>query len=205
MLLMLAGGAGIITTLATVLLSFSRIEEGDAIGVVVLLVVGLALLWLAARSSIVDRALTRVIDGALRRFTDLDVRDYHQLLRLADDYRVSELQADEQDWLAGSPLRDLRLPDEGVLVLEVTRRGGHWVGAPGPDTALQPGDVVVLYGRQDSIARLDARPAGAVVGDAEAARERQRHHLEEAAEGAAGEAAAPSTDPGGSAGSGSVT
>ena len=50
------------------------------------------------------------------------VCDYAGLLRLSRGYVVSELLVGDQDWLAERKLKELRLTDEGILVLGVEKR-----------------------------------------------------------------------------------
>ncbi len=162
MTLVLLGNAGVVTVLVSLLLSFGDVSDSDeALLRLALLAGGLAVVWMAARSRWMNRALSRVIERGLRRFTDLDTRDYVGLLRLAEDWVVAEVEVEEDDWMCSVPLRDLDLPEEGIVVLGIDRRDGHWVGAPSGKTAFHPGDVVVLYGTKDSIDRLDHRERSA--------------------------------------------
>ncbi len=158
MSLILLGNAGIVSGLAALLLSFNAVTgSGDAALRLTILTLGLVLLWRFAASQIVDRAMSRVIERALRRFTDLDVRDYAGLLRLADQWVVGEIEVDEGDWLCDVPLGALDLAAEGVLVLGIERADGRWVGAPNRESRLHDGDVAVIYGKRDTIERIDAR------------------------------------------------
>ena len=163
MTLMLMGSAGIVTVLASVMLTFASTaasDSGSSTMALLALVAGtLALLGLMKLRP-VDRALSRVIRVALRRFTDLDVRDYAALLEIHGGYAVSELLVDERDWIAGHTLAELRLNDEGVIVLGVQRVVGDYVGAPDGDTRVDAGDVLILYGQGDQIAELDVRARG---------------------------------------------
>lgn len=156
--LVLVGNAGVVTVLVSLLLSFGSVSSpGQAAIRLGLLVVGLLGVWSVARSELANRALERVIERALRRFTDLDTRDYVGLLRLSDSWVVAEIEVEEDDWMCNTPLKDLALPEEGILVLGVERTDGRWVGAPAASTVLHPSDVAVLYGTQESIDRLDQR------------------------------------------------
>lgn len=83
-----------------------------------------------AASRIVDLALTRLTEWALRRYTDLNVRDYDKLLHISDDFAVAELEPRDGDWVAGRRLDELRLRDEGLIVLGVYRRDGTYLGVP---------------------------------------------------------------------------
>ena len=165
MLLMLAGSAGIVTAVATLMLSFAGTGGQARLERLAALAAGLAVVVVLARSAAVDRALSRLIAWALKRWTTLDVRDYAALLHLADEYAVMELQVQRDDWVAGRTLRELALREEGVAVLGVQRADGAYVGAPAPDTAIEIGDTVILYGRTPRLCEIDDRPAGPA-GDA---------------------------------------
>jgi uncharacterized protein with PhoU and TrkA domain len=83
-------------------------------------------------------------------------RDYATVLDLSGDYAVAELQVRAGDWVANQSLRELRLRDEGVVVMGI-HRAGAYLGAPGPDAVIAPEDTLVLYGREARIAELDRR------------------------------------------------
>ncbi|MDX1649777.1 MAG: TrkA C-terminal domain-containing protein [Myxococcota bacterium] len=156
--LMLLGNAGFVTAVSTLILGFvGRQSPGEVWGRILVLAAGLAVLWRLATSAWVDRHLSRLVDRALRRFTDLEVRDYASLMQLGGDYKLSELTVDEDDWVADRPLRDTRLRDEGMIVLGVHRADGTYLGAPEGDTRIVPGDTLLIYGPEDSVAQLDAR------------------------------------------------
>lgn len=192
MLLMLLGNAGIVTVISTLILSFVDTQGPREWGLkITILVGGLALLLFLARSQLVERVLNRIILWALRRWTDLDVSDYAGLLHLAGDYRVVELHVDPGEWLEGRTLAELRLSEEGILVLGVETPAGY-EGTPRGGTLLEAGFTLILYGRTAAIEDLDRRPAG-IRGDAahhravaEQARveEREEEALEAAAEAA---------------------
>jgi K+/H+ antiporter YhaU regulatory subunit KhtT len=169
--LVVLGNAGIVTVLASVVLSA---KGGITLARAGTLVAGLAVLALLARTRLLERA----IDAALHRWTDLEVRDYADLLRLTGDFAVVELQVDDRDWLAENALGELHLRDEGVVVLGITRAGGAWVGAPDGDTILHAGDVLVVYGREDRVCELDDRRGGATGDAAHAAAVAEQERLE---------------------------
>jgi len=178
-ILMLLGNAGIVTAVSSLILSFSGLREAEGFTGslwfrMTMLIAGLSALLLIAQSKWVDRWMSRVIRKALNKWTTLDVRDYAGLLHLAGDYAVVELNVKEDDWLAGNKLKDLGLNREGILVLGIERAGGHnYIGAPRGDTAVEPGDTVALYGRQQALASLDERRRGSEGG---------RKHVEAVAE-----------------------
>ena len=161
-LLMLLRSAGLLTAASTLMLSFVSVEDRTE-GLVrfLCLLGGLMAIWLFARSRWIDLWMSRAIARALKRYTDLDTRDYAALLHLAGEYAIMELEVGPSSWLAGRTLDELRLPDEGVLVLGIARPDGSYFGAPRGGASVQPGDTVVLYGRSPELAALGRRRADA--------------------------------------------
>lgn len=158
--LMLLGAAGIVTSLTSLLLSFSDASGGQTGRRVMALAAGLLALRLLAGSRVVDRALTRLTEWALRRYTRLDMRDYDKLLHIGDDFSVTEVAPRDGDWLLGRRLDELALREEGIIVLGIYRRDGRYLGVPSGPTALEPGDRLVLYGEESRVCALADRPAG---------------------------------------------
>ena len=165
MTLMLLGNAGIVTVVSTMVLSFAQDKDAEPhwyesrVFLGALLVLGLYTLWKLSSSKLVDRVMTRVIERALRRWTDLVVRDYVALFRLQGEYEVAEMVVEADGWMAGKSLIDLRLSQEGVLVLGI-ERGEGYIGAPKGTMEVEAGDRLVLYGRGEVLTDLDERPEG---------------------------------------------
>ncbi len=160
LVLMLAGSAGIVTVMATLLLSFVNADREQALLRLAVLAGGLAVILVISKSPTVDRWLSRVIARALTRWTDLDARDYERLLHLADDFAVVELVIRPEDWIAGRTLAELNLRDEGVAVLGVQRPDGSYVGSPISTTRINHYDTLVAYGPAARLSELDQRPRG---------------------------------------------
>ncbi|MFH5803283.1 TrkA C-terminal domain-containing protein [Alienimonas sp. DA493] len=164
MILMLLGNLGVATVAGTVMLSVSQFTGANdprkvafAVGV---LLAGTATLILLANSEWVERRLNRIISRALRKYTSLNVQDYVALLHLAQGYVISELRVEPEDWLANKTLIQLALPQEGVLVLGVQRKGGTYVGAPHGETMIRPYDTLLVYADGGRVEELDSRRAG---------------------------------------------
>lgn len=161
MALMLAGSAGIVTVIATLVAGLAGATGGQPWMRLATLAAGLGVLLWAASSRWFDRAMQPLIRRLLTRWGHLEARDYAAMLNIHGEYAVSELQVTEGSWLADRDLQDLRLSDEGVLVLGVHRDAETYIGAPRAEVVLQPGDLLVLYGHAQRIEDLDARPRGA--------------------------------------------
>lgn len=157
--LMVTGNAGFVTLVASVMLPFvTSGGTGDTLARLGLMVTGLTMISLITRHRGFQRLLTKIAGRLLNRFSDLELRDFHHLMRLSRDYAITELQVAPGDWLAGRKLSDLDLPDEGVLLLAIQRSNLEFIGAPRGSTAIQPGDTVYLYGRASVLSDLDNRP-----------------------------------------------
>jgi len=196
LLLMLFGNAGIVTAIASVVLTLITFEgEGSFVLRVSILFGGLILLWIIASLRWVDVHLSKIIGWALTRYTDLDVRDYASLLHVAGEYKVTELYIEKSDWLTQRQLQELRLQDEGVQVLGITRGEGTYIGAPDGSTKVHAGDTLILYGRDSALVQLDQRRRGRN-GDLEhkQAVERQKEVVEGQKKDDATEADTPSSN-----------
>ena len=161
MALMLLGSVGLATSIAGILAGMvGRADVGDRLTRGLVLVGGLGVIYWISMSKRVDRRLTFVIGRGLARFTDLDVRDYAALLHVSGEYEVKEMLAVPGAWMTGRTLGELRLRDEGILVLGIVRAGGSYLGVPTKETRIDPGDTLILYGRDGRFAELTSRPTG---------------------------------------------
>ena len=147
--LMLTGSIGVPTVIATVVVSFLTTSQSDTwwepVGV---LASGLLALTLLARSNWVEMRINRMMAWSLRRWTNLDVRDYVSLLQLQNGYAVTEMLVEEGDWLEGKSLLKAALAREGVLVLAIFKKDGEYIGAPLASDLIEAQDILVLYGHR---------------------------------------------------------
>ena len=169
MALMLLGSVGLATSIAGILAGVvGKAHAGDRLIRTLVLLGGLGVIYWISMSKRVDRRLSSVIGRALARFTDLDVRDYAALLHVSGEYEVKEMLAVPDAWMTGRTLGELRLRDEGILVLGIVRVDGSYLGVPTKQTRIEPGDTLILYGRDGRFAELTSRLAGADGDDAHA-------------------------------------
>lgn len=162
MSLMLLGNAGIVSVMASLLLTF--IDDTDTAFTLptrmLLLIGGIVLLLILFNSRLVNRGLSKIIHYALQKYTDLNVQDYSGLLHLAGEYEISEVFVEKDDWLAEKSLSTLALPKEGLFILGINRKNGSYLGVPGRNSVICAGDTLVLYGRASSIRRINTRKKG---------------------------------------------
>jgi K+/H+ antiporter YhaU regulatory subunit KhtT len=161
MLLMLIGNIGVPTVVATLVVSLLTATQTENWWVpLLLLILGLGTLLYLAKSKWLEVHLNRVLARILKRWTDLEVRDYISLLQLQNGYAVSEMLVEPGDWIENRSLADAALSHEGILVLGIQRKDGAFVGAPRALDTVQAGDVLVLYGEGRRLEELDARTSG---------------------------------------------
>lgn len=163
MILMLIGNIGIPTMIATLAVSLITTAQAEHWwNPILLMLAGVALLIYAARSTLIEKHLNKILARILKRWTNLEVQDYISLLQLQNGYAVNEMLIQQGDWLDGKQLSEANLPHEGILVLGIQRSGGEYIGTPRADDVIRQGDILVAYGRADRLKELDQRsgPAG---------------------------------------------
>lgn len=164
-LLMVVGNAGIVTAIASLILSFAEVTEArEGLTRFLWVVGGVGILWAVAASRWVEQVLDRAMRWALSRWTHLGAVDYTELLNLSGRYRVRVLNVESSDWVEGRRLDELDLFGEGISVLGIHRFDGAYVGVPRGETEIRAGDRLILYGRRDDLDELDERRKG-VAGD----------------------------------------
>lgn len=163
-ILIFIGNAGIISVIATLLLTFIGQTQEEATMTLMWLFLGLFILFLFGRSKIIDRGLRWIIKKGLESFTNLKVYDYEELLGISKGYSIGEFTVRKGSWLENKELGDLKLNEEGVIVLAIYKkiRGRErFIGAPPEDTKVVKGDILVCYGLEDTIRNLSERLKGA--------------------------------------------
>lgn len=146
MALMFVGHVGFVTIISSVVLSFVSmgLQQHPWLSWLVL-ALGLAFLTVVARSSWVDRRLQSIISWALNRWTELDVRDYANLLHLSSGYGVTEVAITEEA-MDGKSLQESGFEGAGILVLGILTSNGEYSGAPQRSAQVHLGDTLFLYG-----------------------------------------------------------
>jgi hypothetical protein len=155
-LLIRIGSIGIVTAIASLVLSFSRANSGAAPRISYL-IIGTIVIVLFTQSQWFNRLLSPALRQLLTETTTLNLNKYAHLLELREGYRVAELTVRDDGWLTHASLRDLHLSAEGVVVLGINRQHGAYVSPPDPDTRLHPGDVLVVYGQKHRLTELSRR------------------------------------------------
>ncbi len=159
MILMLLGNVGIISVLASLVLTFVDNEAGTSewLKKTGTLAGSIVILWLLSRSKWIDKALSRWINHLLHKYTDIQVRDYAGILHLSGEYEITEMLVEKNHWMASQNLSVLNLRQEGLNLIGVEREDGYYVGMPSGETRIMEGDTLIMYGKESALKRLNDR------------------------------------------------
>jgi len=159
---MILGNAGFVSAASTLFLSFeSANTKLDGFQRFVLLLFGAGVIWIVGQSKWLDRGMFRLIGGALRRWSESENHEYHDLFGFGDTYVVRLVKVRRGDWVVGKQLKQVRLlENEGVKVIGIQRADGTHIGLPHGSTTIEAGDEVVLYGRHYRLEELLRDSAG---------------------------------------------
>ncbi len=157
-MLMWGGYSGITVTVSTIVSGVGS-SDGHLLRFLGLMLVTAGVLLSVWQITSVRELADRLLTVVVARIPHLEVIDFEELLEFDKGYTVAQLHVDRNRWMTGRTLRDLRLADEGVLVLSVTRASGATIGTPEADTTLEVGDRILTYGHQEGLERLRSRTA----------------------------------------------
>lgn len=159
--LMLIGNIGFVTFVSSLVYSFLSISnQRSAVLTFGILLGGLLIITLIARSKLLNRLLEKIIERFLKKVTKIHTLDYESLLNLAGDFEVITVAVKPDNWLADELLSELKLSEEGVLVLGIRRMDGYFLGSPRGESTIYAGDELIAYGREDALKDLSERRKG---------------------------------------------
>jgi len=161
--LILSGNAGITSSVATLVLTFVGQSGRDVLERGAALLGGVLVIFLFARSRFIFNLMKKAIAKILIKWTKVYIYDYEEILGLSQGYTISRIVVRKHGWLAHKTLKELHLEREGILVLTITRTvEGQQKGTAMPtgDTKLDPGDILICYGRQEISKALVERGRG---------------------------------------------
>lgn len=159
-ILILGGNAGLTTSIASLILAFNGKETEDVVVIFAMLFVGLVSIIVLVRSKFIAYAMKKLIIDVLERYSHVEVFDYHEILGLGKGFVISAITIEEDSWMLGKELKDLKLDREGTLILSIERKDGNktnFMGAPNGKTIINIGDKIICYGRAEAIKSLTYR------------------------------------------------
>jgi hypothetical protein len=159
--LMLTGNVGIVSFISSLLLTFmTGTKENDLLLRFVILLGGALFIFLISKTKPFNWLMSKVIESVLKKRTHLYTKDYDSLLFLSGEYEIIKIKVSPSTWLSDRILSDLKLSDEGILVIGIRRTDGYFIGSPRGDTVIYGDDELILYGREKILIDIGTRPAG---------------------------------------------
>ncbi|MFP4024044.1 MAG: TrkA C-terminal domain-containing protein [Thiohalospira sp.] len=159
MALMLIGNIGIISALASLMLTFVNISDNKTANIIRVSIIAGSLisLWLLSKSKWLEQLLAKMIKIALKKFTNLNIKDYVEILNLKNEYEISVINVNSDDWMANKRIKNINLRKEGVNLIGIQREDGTYIGTPYGDTKITEDDQLILYGRKKNLKNLEKR------------------------------------------------
>jgi len=156
-ILILLGGAGVTTSMATLVLAFVGQTGRGVLVRVEILLLGLLSITLFACSKHVYNMMKILITKALERWTTLRIYDYEQLFGLGEGYAIAKITIKKDSPISDKPISGLKPHLEGVLILAISRKIGkelQFIGAPHGDVVIKVGDELICYAKEDVVSKV---------------------------------------------------
>lgn len=147
--LMVIGSAGIISAMATLVVSFARTEPVSRWLQFGLLIAGIAALALLARSRWLERYFNGVVEKFLVRRTNFHPQQILRLVELPENYEIAELRPEPDSELVGRTLQKLDIERGEFRVLGIERDDGSFIGIPKAKSPILSGDRLLVYGQRN--------------------------------------------------------
>jgi len=157
MSLLLLGNAGVVTAISSLIIGFTSQNDGGHRDEILILLVGILLLYLITRSKKLERGLDKVLTKLITKYSGLRPRSFARLMTVMDDYEVIEVSVDTNSWLCNTTLAELKLTEEGVLVLGILKNGMEYDGVPRGNYKVRKEDKLIMYGKGDRIENISKR------------------------------------------------
>jgi K+/H+ antiporter YhaU regulatory subunit KhtT len=157
MTLLLLGNAGVVTAISSLIIGFTAQNDGGHRDEILILIVGILFLYLITRSKKLERLLDKILTRLITKYSGLRPRSFARLMTVMDDYEVIEVSVEQNSWLCNSTLADLKLTEEGILVLGILKNGVEYNGVPRGDYKVKEEDKLIMYGHGDTIENVSKR------------------------------------------------
>jgi Trk K+ transport system NAD-binding subunit len=146
--LMILGNAGIVTVIVSATSSIVTSEGYQIPIAIVILIAAIYLFYRLASNRGLTKNLERYIEDRLlklRAFHDIRAED---LFLVREPYGLMRAFSVKNSPLIGKTLSEVLPPDSDALVLAL-EQGRKWTHLPKPDTVIESGDKLIIYGQMD--------------------------------------------------------
>ncbi len=152
--LMIVGNLGLVSVMATVIVSLvgSSGPEGALLLQLLWLAAVLLVLWFLFLNPFADRIMCNIIGRLLARTEGFGGRKPTRLLQLPAGHGVTQILVHPESGLAGRQLREL--VSNGVVILGLQREDGTYINLPRDGEEVRPADEIFFYGPDQVLARF---------------------------------------------------
>ena len=152
--LMIVGNLGLVSVMATVIVSLvgSSGPEGALLLQLLWLAAVLLVLWFLVLNPFADRIMCNIIGRLLARTEGFGGRKPARLLQLPAGHGVTQILVHPESGLAGRQLREL--VSNGVVILGLQREDGTYINMPRDGEEVRPADEIFFYGPDQVLARF---------------------------------------------------
>jgi hypothetical protein len=152
--LMIVGNLGLVSVMATVIVSLvgSSGPEGALLLQLLWLAAVLLVLWFLVLNPFADRIMCNIIGRLLAKTEGFGGRKPAHLLQLPAGHGVTQILVHPESGLAGRQLREL--VSNGVVILGLQREDGTYINLPRDGEEVRPADEIFFYGPDQVLARF---------------------------------------------------
>ena len=155
MRLMVIGAIGLTSVVTTLLMAALSDHSDTSLWIrVVTGGGGLLAIVLVIRNRWFDKSVCYMFEKVLTKTTELDLRDYSNLLHVASGWGVTEVTIKREGPLVGKTLQEINFRDNSVTVLGLEKKGEPFLGVPELKIVLSEEDRLLLYGRLGAISKM---------------------------------------------------
>ena len=151
--LMIMGNAGIVSVIATLILSLRETGVFRPSFNLVIIIVAIFILYRIASNREFAQNLTGKIRKTLRKKLRFEKVQIEELVQQPDGYGVAAIIIEKKSKLMGSTLAKAGFREQDVLILSI-ERGEEIIHIPDAKTRILAGDRMICYGKLDNLKGL---------------------------------------------------
>jgi len=151
--LMILGNAGIVSVIATLVLSLKETGVFRPSLNLVIIIVSIIVLYRIASQRQFAQKLTNKIRELLKEKLHFDKVYIEELLEQADGYGIAKIIVAKKSKVAGSTLNESGFTERDLIVLSI-ERDKEVIHVPSAQTTIRVGDRLIYYGKLDNLTGL---------------------------------------------------
>jgi len=151
--LMILGNAGIVSVIATLVLSLKETGVFRPSLNLVIIIVSIIVLYRIASQREFAQKLTNKIRELLKEKLHFEKVYIEELLQQADGYGIAQIIVAKKSKVAGSMLSESGFTERDLIVLSI-ERDKEIIHVPNAQTTIRVGDRLICYGKLDNLTGL---------------------------------------------------